>query len=70
MLYKFCAITFDDEIAAKSKFQTVQDNLNDAIQNEKEFDSPIFVTEIFSYEENMPIENWLINSVDNLIFET
>ena len=35
LLYKFCIITFDDEIFTKSKIQTVQDYLNNAIQNEK-----------------------------------
>ena len=49
-----------------SKIQAVQDYLNDAIQNEKEFNSPIFLTGIFSYEQNAPIKNWLMNSIENL----
>ena len=58
LLYKLCTITFDNEIATKNKFQPVQDYLNEAIQNEKKFNSSMFVTGIFSYEENAPIENW------------
>ena len=66
LLYKFCTITCDDEIATKSKMQTVQDYLNDSIQNEKEFNSPMFGTGIFSHEKHAPIENWLMNSIENL----
>ena len=33
---------FDDEIATKSKIRTVQDYLNDAIQNEKEKNPTMF----------------------------
>ena len=34
--------------------------------NEEEFYASINVTGIFSYEKDTPIENWFLNSVDNL----
>ena len=38
----------------------------DVDDNAKEYSSALYVEGIFSYEIDAPIENWLLNSVDNL----
>ena len=65
---KFTYITFEEKDSTKSKMQTVEDVLKDMEinDNEEEFYACINITGIFSYEKGTPIENWLLNSVDNL----
>ena len=41
----------EEEDSIKSKLQTVQDCLNNVESNEKEYNSPMYVTGIFSYEK-------------------
>ena len=48
----------------------MKDYLKDVESNEKEYNSPMYVTGIFSYEKDDPIENWLLNSVESLMGST
>ena len=52
--------------------QAVEDVLNDMeiSNNKEEFYSSINVTGIFSFEKDTPIDNWLLNSVENLVGST
>ena len=34
--------------------------------NAKEYDSALYVQGIFTFEDSFPLENWLLNSVENL----
>ena len=34
--------------------------------NAKEYDSALYVQGIFTFEDSVPVENWLLNSVENL----
>ena len=36
------------------------------VDNAKEYESAVYVQGIFTYEDNVPVENWLLNSVENL----
>ena len=65
---RFAYITFEEKDSIKSKMQAVEDVLIDMEinDNEEDFYSSINVTGIFSYEKDTPIENWLLNSVENL----
>ena len=38
----------------------------DVIDNAKEYSSALYAEGIFSYEIDAPIENWFLNSVENL----
>ena len=72
MYSAFTYITFEEKESTKSKMQAVEDVLKDMEinDNEEDFYSSINVTGIFSYEKDTPIENWLLNSVDNLLGST
>ena len=36
------------------------------VDNVKVYESAVYVQGIFTYEDNVPVENWLLNSVENL----
>ena len=36
------------------------------VDNAKEYESAVYVQGIFTYEDIVPVENWLLNSVENL----
>ena len=60
---------FGEEHSTKRKAQTLLDYLNDVLQNEKTCrDSPM--TGILSYEKVVSVENWMQNSVENLVGNT
>ena len=69
---RFTNITFEEKDSIKSKMQAAEDALNDMEinSNEEEFYSSINVTGIFGYEKDTPIDNWLLNSVENLVGST
>ena len=52
--------------------QAAEDALNDMEinSNEEEFYSYINVSGVFGYEKDTPIDNWLLNSVENLVGST
>ena len=52
--------------------QAVEDVLRDMkiIDNEEEFYSSINVTGIFSFDKNIPIDNWLFNSVKSFMYDS
>jgi len=54
---------FDNKDVKRSKIQAIEEYLND---NAKEYSSALYVEGIFSYEIDAPIENWFLNSVENL----
>ena len=64
IIAKFTHITFEAKDSTKSKLQTVEDVLKN-MDNEEEFYSSINVSGIYSYEKDTPIENWLLNSINN-----
>ena len=66
ILNRFTTIAFDDKDAKRSKLQAIEEYLMDVNDNAKEYSSALYVEGIFSYEIDAPIENWLLNSVDNL----
>ena len=50
---------FDEIIATKSRAQTVEEYLKDAIDNEMVYkNSPMYIGGILSYENDAPIEIW------------
>ena len=61
---KFTTITFEENVSRNSKLQTVKDYLMDVVNNEKEYNSSLHVTGIFSYKKEAPIKNWLQNGVE------
>ena len=63
---KFISIEFNKEDATRSKRQTIAEYLWDVVDNAKEYESAVYVQGIFTYEDNVPVENWLLNSVENL----
>ena len=67
IIAKFTHITFEAKDSAKSKLQTVEDVLKnmEINDNEEDFYSSIDVSGIYSYEKDTPIENWLLNSINN-----
>ena len=58
---------FEEEDSIKNKFQTAKDYLKDVENNEKEYNSPMYVTGIFSSEKHAATENWLLNGVKSLL---
>ena len=46
--------------------QAITEYLIDVKDNAREYNSALFMTGIFSFEDEAPIENWLFNSVENL----
>ena len=67
ILCKSTTIVFGEEDSTKSIAGTVQDDLNDVMQNENTCrDSLMYLPGIFSYQKRAPIENWMQNSVENL----
>ena len=66
ILNRFTTIAFDDKDVKRSKIQAIEEYLMDVNDNAKEYSSALYVEGIFSYEIDAPIENWLLNSVDNL----
>ena len=65
---KFISIEFNKEDATRSKRQAIAEYLQDvvAIDNAKEYESAVYVQGIFTYQDNVPVEIWLLNSVENL----
>ena len=63
---KFISIEFDKKDASRSKMQAITEYLIDVKDNAKEYNSALFRTGIFSFEDEGPIENWLFNSVEKL----
>jgi len=66
MCNKFISIEFNKEDASKSKRQAIAEYLQDVVENAKEYESAVNVQGIFTYEDSVPVENWLLNSVENL----
>ena len=60
---KFITIEFDKEDANRRKMQAIADYLEDVKDNAKEYNSALYVQGIFSFEDEAPIENWLVNNV-------
>ena len=46
--------------------QAIEDYLMDVKNNAKEHNSALFMTGIFSFEDETPKESWLFNGVENL----
>ena len=63
---KFISIEFNKEDATRSKRQAIAEYLRDVVDNAKEYESAVYVQGIFTFEDNVPVENWLLNSVENL----
>ena len=63
---KFLSIKFNKEDATRSKRQAIAEYLRDVRDNAKEYDSALYVQGIFTFEDSVPVENWLLNSVENL----
>ena len=63
---KFISIEFNKEDASRSKKQAITEYLRDVIDNAKEYESAVHVQGIFTYKNDVPVENWLLNSVENL----
>ena len=67
---KFTTMKFEEADLIKSKSQMVKEYLQDAKNNEKEYNSPMYVTGIFSYEKDASIQNWFLDSVESLMGST
>ena len=63
---KFITIEFNEEDANRSKRQAIEEYLRDVRDNAKEYNSALFVQGVFSFEDSVPVESWLLNSVENL----
>ena len=63
---RFITIEFETK-DARSKIQAITDYLEDVKNNAKEYNSALFMTGIFSFEDKAPIECWLLNSIENAI---
>ena len=63
---KFITIEFNEEDANRSKRQTIEEYLRDVRDNAKEYNSALSVQGVFSFEDSVPVESWLLNSVENL----
>ena len=64
---KFIYIEFlNKEDASRSKSQAIAEYLRDVVDNAKEYDSALYVQGVFTFEASVPVENWLLNSVENL----
>ena len=49
------------------KIHSLKIHVNDIVQNESTYKkSPLYATDIFSYEQEVPIKNLLQNTVENL----
>ena len=57
---KFISIEFNKEDTSKSKKQAIAEYLRDVVDNAKEYESAVHVQGIFTYEDNVPVENWLL----------
>ena len=66
ILNKFTTIEFETKDASKNKLQAVKDYLEKVKNNAKEYNSALFMTGAFTFEDGGPIEKWLLNSVENL----
>ena len=49
-----------------SKIQAIEEYLMDVKDNAREYGSALYVEGILCYENDVPVENWLFNSVENL----
>ena len=49
-----------------SKIQAIEEYLIDVQDNAREYGSALYVEGILCYENDVPVENWLFNSVENL----
>ena len=49
-----------------SKIQAIKEYLMDVKDNAREYGSALYVEGILCYENDVPVENWLFNSVQNL----
>jgi len=56
---KFISIEFSKEEASKSKRQAIAEYLQDVVDNAKEYESAVYVQGIFTYQDDVPVENWL-----------
>ena len=63
---KFITIEFNEGHANRSKRQAIEEYLQDVRNNAKEYNSALYVQGIFSFDDDVPVESWLLNSVEHL----
>ena len=63
---KFITIEFNEVDSNRSKRQAFEEYLQDVRDNAKEYNSALHVQGVFSFEDSVPVESWLLNSVENL----
>ena len=67
----FTTIRFHDEEINKSRLQRVEEYLQDNIANETAHkDSLMYVSGIFSYKENAPVNRWLPDNFGSVLRQT
>ena len=65
-LFNFTTIAFEEKDTKMSKIQAIEEYLMDVKDNAREYGSALYVEGILCYENDVPVENWLFNSVENL----
>ena len=51
--------------ASEREMTEIEEYLRDVRDNGKEYNSALYVQGVFSFEDNIPVENWLLNSIEN-----
>ena len=63
---KFISIEFNEGHENRSKVQAIEEYLLDVKNNAQEYKSALNVQGILHFDEDSPVESWLLNSVDLL----
>jgi len=63
---KFITIEFDEGHENKSKRQAIEEYLQDVRKNATEYNSALYVQGILCFDNDVPVESWLFNSLEQL----
>ena len=63
---KFISIEFNEGHENRSKVQAIEEYLLDVKNNAQEYKSALNVQGILTFDEDTPVESWMLNSVDLL----
>ena len=65
-LFNFTTIMFEEKDTKMSKIQAIEECLMDVKDNAREYGSALYVEGILCYENDVPVETWLFNGIENL----
>ena len=65
-LFNSTSIAFKEKGTKMSKIQATEEYLMDVKDNAREYGSALYVEGIICYENDVPVETWLFNGIENL----